>query len=350
MKLGIMTWFHYRNYGTVLQAVALTAKLRMLGTDPFIVNYIPCGHFRSVPDYRFSKILKRFKKKEHVGLNYFNSIEKETRFDSFLNKNLKFTSKCEDLSDLEALNTEFDGFICGSDQVWSPLCFNPHYFLDFVRNPDKKISYAPSFGVNEIEDFYIEKQIKKYLSDFKCISVREGAGKAIIEKLTSKKASVVLDPTLLLTDEEWQNSFDLKKKHTQPYLIAYMLGQEAKHWDEIYRLSEQMNLEVKVIPVYDEDLKRKGCIDSAIGPQEFLELIYNGSYVCTDSFHGIAFSVNFKKQFTAFKRFKKNDPQNQNSRVLHLLKSLDLTQNLYNDKDILPQLNHHIDYNLVELK
>lgn len=350
MKLGIMTWFHYRNYGTVLQAVALTAKLRTLGVDPFIVNYIPSGYFRSVPDYRFSKILKRFTKKESLGVNYFKSTEKESCFDSFLNTNVKFTSKCEDLSDLETLNNEFDGFICGSDQIWSPLSFNPHYFLDFVRNPDKKISYAPSFGVNEIEDLYIKKQVKEHLSDFKYLSVREEAGEKIIDNLISKKAAVVLDPTLLLTNDEWQSLFNLKEKHSQPYLIAYMLGQDSKHWDEIYRLSEQMKLEVKVIPVYEEDLKRKGCLDFCVGPQEFLELIYNASYICTDSFHGVAFSVNFQKQFTAFKRFKKNDSKNQNSRVLHLLNSLDLTNTLYNDKDILSQLNDHIDYNLVENK
>ncbi len=350
MKLGIMTWFHYRNYGTALQVTALSEVLKSIGADPYVIDYIPCSYFRSIPDYSLSGIFRKVRKEKSFNGQFFLNEEKEQLFEAFIETHLRFTEKCDDLSDLENLNRYYDGFVCGSDQIWSPLVFNPHFFLDFVKDSNKKIAYAPSFGVTEIEDLYVKKQIKELLSDFKYISVREAEGKKIIENLTSQKASVVLDPTLLLTKEEWQSLFYLNKKQDQPYLIAYMLGQDSKHWDEIYTLSEQMNLEIKVIPVYDEDLKRKGCIDSAIGPREFLELMYNASYVCTDSFHGMAFSVNFQKQFMAFKRFTKNDPKNQNSRVLHLLNSLDLTHRLYNDKDILSQLNHHIDYNLVKPK
>lgn len=350
MKLGIMTWFHYRNYGTALQVTALSEALKNIGAEPYVIDYIPCNYFRTIPDYSLSGLFKKVIKKKSFNGQFFLNEEKEQLFEAFIERHLKFTGKCYDLSDLENLNRYYDGFICGSDQIWSPLVFNSHFFLDFVKDRNKKITYAPSFGVNVIEDLYVKKQIKELLSDFKYISVREAVGKKIIENLTSQKASVVLDPTLLLTNEEWQSLFDLKKKREQPYLVAYMLGQDSKHWDEIYRLSEKMNLEVKVIPVYNEDLKRKGCIDYAIGPQEFLELMYNASYVCTDSFHGIAFSVNFQKQFTAFKRFKKNDPKNQNSRVLNLLNLLDLAHRLYNGKDILSQPDHYIDYNLVELK
>ena len=311
MKLAIMTWFHYRNYGTALQVTALSKVLKNVGADPYVIDYIPCSFFRSIPDYSLSGIFRKVGKRKSFNGPFFLNEEKEQLFEAFIQRHLKFTEKCDDLSDLENLNRYYDGFVCGSDQIWSPLVFNPHFFLDFVKDSNKKIAYAPSFGVNVIEDLYVKKQIKELLSDFKYISVRETDGKKIIENLTSQKASVVLDPTLLLTKEEWQSLFYLNKKQEQPYLIAYMLGQDSKHWDEIYRLSEQMNLEIKVIPVYDEDLKRKGCIDSAIGPREFLELMYNASYICTDSFHGMAFSVNFQKQFTAFKRFNKNDPKNQ---------------------------------------
>ncbi len=350
MKLGIMTWFHYCNYGTALQVTALSEVLKKIGAEPYIINYIPSSFFRSIPDYSLSGIFRKVISRKSFNGRFFLSDEKERLFETFTESHLRFTEKCEDLSDLENLNKYYDGFVCGSDQIWSPLVFNPHFFLDFVKDNNKKIAYSPSFGVKNIDDIYVKNETKKLIADFKHISVREESGKEIIENLTHQKATVVLDPTLLLNNEDWRILFNLKKQNEKPYMIAYMLGNNAKHWDEIYKLSEQMNLEVKVIPVYDEDSKRKGCIESGIGPKEFLELIYNASYICTDSFHGIAFSVNFKKQFTAFKRFKKNDPQNQNSRVLHLLNSLDLTHHLYDDQNILSQLNHCIDYNSVDSK
>ena len=249
---------------------------------------------------------------------------------------------------MENLNRYYDGFVCGSDQIWSPLVFNSHFFLDFVKDSNKKIAYSPSFGVKSIDDVYVKNKTKKLLEDFKYLSVREEAGKKIIETLTSKKAEVVSDPTLLLTKYQWEVLLGLESKAEKPYMFVYMLGHNENHWEEINKIANQLNLEIKVIPVFEEDLQRPGCVKFAVGPNEFLDLLYNASYVCTDSFHGLAFSVNFKKNFTVFKRFKNNDIKNQNSRVMNLLEKFALEDRLFEEKSALQDINSKINYDKIE--
>ncbi len=348
MKLGIMTWFHYRNYGTALQVTALSETLKNIGADPYVIAYIPCGFYRSVPDYSLSGMLRKLRKKKSFNGQFFLNKEKEQLFDTFIERHLRFTEKCEDLSDLENLNRYYDAFVCGSDQIWSPLVFNPHFFLDFVKDSNKKIAYAPSFGVNNIDDVYTKAETKKLLADFKQLSVREETGKKIIETITSKKAEVVLDPTLLLTKHQWETLVDLKSSSEKPYMFVYMLGQNEEYWEEINKIANHLNLDVKVVPVYDEDLNRPGCVEFAVGPKEFLDLLYNASYVCTDSYHGLLFSVNFKKDFTVFRRFKNNDTKNQNSRVLDLLEIFSLNERLFKGKHSLKNSELKIDYDRIE--
>lgn len=325
-----MTWYHYRNYGTALQAAALTAVLRKLGHEPQMVRYKPLGYMRSLPDYSIGALAKRlirWKNNRHTKQegNHFHSTEKDALFDAFLTDTLQFTNLCSTKADLEQLNDTFDAFICGSDQIWSPLVFNPRYFLDFVRNPQKKIAYAPSIGVKEIEDTYVRAEMKKLLSNFGSLSVREKDGSRLIRELCGKDARVVLDPTLLLTSEEWaEKMFPCDPITGNPYLAVYMLGNDPAHWDAVKKTAEHLDLELRIIPVFREDLNRPGCIQSALGPREFLELIAGASYVCTDSFHGMIFSTLFHRPFTAFARFRENDARNQNSRVENLLNLLGL--------------------------
>lgn len=330
MKLAVMTWYHYRNYGTALQAAALAAALRKLGHEPQMVRYKPLGYMRSLPDYSLGALKKRlirWKNGRHIKEdgNHFHSAEKDTLFDAFLSDTLQFTNPCSTKADLEQLNDTFDAFICGSDQIWSPLVFNPKYYLDFVRDSQKKIAYAPSIGVKEIEDRHVRTEIEKLLCNFGSLSVREKDGSRLIRELCGKDAPVVLDPTLLLTSAEWSKEITpCEKMVTEPYMAVYMLGNNPEHWEIVKKTAAHLKLSVQIIPVFYEDQNRPGCIKKAIGPREFLELIFGASYVCTDSFHGMIFSTLFHKPFTAFARFRENDARNQNSRVENLLSILGL--------------------------
>lgn len=334
-----MTWYHYRNYGTALQVAALTSVLRKLGHEPQMVRYKPLGYMRSLPDYSVSALKKRMnrwinnRQVAETG-EHFNSAEKDALFETFLTEMLRFTELCSTKADLEYLNDHFDAFICGSDQIWSPLVFNPRYYLDFVRDPQKKIAYAPSIGVKEIEDSYVKAEIKNLLSKFGALSVREKDGSRIIRELCGKEAQVVLDPTLLLTAEEWEKEMSpCGKKTEEPYMVVYMLGNDPAHWDAVRKTTDHLGLALRIIPVFREDLNRPGCIQSAVGPREFLDLIAGASYVCTDSFHGMIFSALFHKPFTAIARFRKNDARNQNSRVENLLKILSLEDRMLGRDD-----------------
>ncbi len=328
MKIAIMTWFSYMNYGTFLQATALCKKLEAFGHEVKIIQYYPREKEELLPDKSLlseftDKVIRKIKNR---GVRNIIAEKNGDIFKAYSEKYFNLTRKCESLSDLEGLNKEFDAFICGSDQVWSPLAFDSHYFLDFVKNPDKKIAYAPSMGVTEIKVKEIEDEIKKLLENFEKISVREESGSEFVSSVKGRKIPVTLDPTLLLAKAEWAEIFNIKEKK-EKYLLAYFLGNNEKYIKRSEKIARKLNLEFRIVPVFEKDLSRTGAL-SSVGPEEFADLFYNAEYVCTDSFHGVAFAVNFGKDFTCFERFKKSDKENQNTRIYNILEKLSLEARL----------------------
>ena len=348
MRIATMTWYHYENYGTALQATALTDVLRHMGHDVDMIQYIPFGRHVSILDYRPVSFLKRQLKKKATSaphLSAYVSEEKTSRYKSFLNKYIRLTERCETLSDLENLNDQYDAFVCGSDQIWSPLVFDARYFLDFVHSNKKKVAYAPSLGVKKFEDRFIQDEIKVLLDSFESLSVREEDGERLIYDLTKRAAKVVLDPTLLLTGQQWKDLCDLPDSdNSKPYLLAYFLGNNDEHWASVKATADALNLELRIIPVHKQDLKRAECIQEAVGPSEFLELINGAAYVCTDSFHGMNFSLLFHVPFTAYMRFSENDPKNQNSRVEHLLNLTGMQNRIYHNQNEKALIDSVIDF------
>ena len=348
MRIAIMTWFHHDNYGTVLQVVALSRKLESFGHHVEIIRYYPSGKRGVLPTTSlfaelYTKALKKITKRSIVESNSGKS------FVAFRKDHLKLTDECERLSDLEALNEQFDAFICGSDQIWSPLCFDAHYFLDFVSDAERMIAYAPSVGAPKITDPFIGEQVAKLAKRFKHISTREESGSEIIGSLVEKEIPTVLDPTLLLDAEDWSNCLKTSKEQSPPYLLAYFLGRNEKHWRATYELGKKLKLPVKVIPVLASDLGREGVISTDVGPKEFAEYIMKADYVCTDSFHGVTFSINGGRNFCCFERFAANDSNNQNSRIYNLLGKLDLGDRLYKP-GLTATLAKPIDYLAVQKK
>ena len=144
MKLAVMTWYHYRNYGTALQVSALSRVLRELGHEPWVIQYKPNWYFPQIPDYRLSSVFKRYlcrsDRRSSPHRREYCPEEKERLFAAYQSETLQFTEPCVTKTDLERLNEEFDAFLCGSDQIWAPICYNARYFLDFVHDPRKKIA------------------------------------------------------------------------------------------------------------------------------------------------------------------------------------------------------------------
>ncbi|EGT3601060.1 polysaccharide pyruvyl transferase family protein [Clostridium perfringens] len=328
-RIGLMTWFSYYNYGSALQVTALSTKIKELGYKSEVINYIPHGQIRTLDDGKIFRyyIEKLNSKVKNRNLNSIEDKDRDLKFKNFLDNNLSFTDLCETKSDLFKLNEKLDAFVCGSDQIWAPIRFNPKYFLDFVSNDRKKIAYAPSIGLEKIEDKFIEKRMASLIEKFNYLSIREEQGKKLIKKICGKEAKVVLDPTLLLNKDEWKN-FESPYESNDKYILCYFLGYNEKNWKSVKELAERENLKIKIIPVFDKDYKLGYEVCNGVGPGEFLTLLKNAEVICTDSFHGTIFSINYEKNFYVYERFKNNDKISQNSRINNILKLLNLKNRL----------------------
>lgn len=337
-KVAVMTWFNYDNYGSVLQAYALLEILRKNDCDSFLINYDPNTKIKM--DYEKQSLLQFAKtnlikalKSFYTKKYYKNHSNNSILFNEFRKKKLSITEKCNNSCDLERLNYEFDCFICGSDQIWAPSVFDSKYFLDFVFDDTKKIAYAPSIGLPAIEDKNIKQQMSKLISKIKYLSTREENGVKIIKKICDRDAKLVLDPTLLLNKKDWEQSFSLKKQK-KSYILYYCLSYNKNYYKLAKKISKKYNLDLKIIPVTNKDYKLQERIIKPIGPEEFLNEIYNSSLVITDSFHGTIFSINFNVPFITLKRFKDNK-KSQNSRIYNILKIVSLENRIYNNDSII---------------
>ena len=356
MKVSIITWYHYHNLGTALQVKALITKIEKLGYNSYVVDYIPKGSCGAcLPNMRVSKVISKIIKRVQAcflksDLTLYQDSLRSEKYERFV-ENFPLTKKCVTMSDLQTLNSEYDAFVCGSDQIWTPHVFNPHYFLDFVSDDKRKIAYAPSVGLNKIENVHIKAQMKDLCQKIPYLSTREKSGSKLIENLLDgRNVDTVLDPTLLLDKQDWEQIADNNEIYSDNYLLAYFLGCNEKYWENVYQIAKELNLKVKIIPIYKKDSERHGEILQGVGPKEFLSLIRNAQYVCTDSFHGLIFSINFEKQFTAYERFKRNDKLNQNSRIHNILNLLELQSRIYSRGKQSEKYRDEIDYIKVKKK
>ena len=262
----------------------------------------------------------------------------EQRFKCFKNRklildrteNFKLFSKnylserfCADSNEsLKSIARDYEYFITGSDQVWHPhanIGREDLFFLCFAP-PEKRISYAASFGVNDLSNGYCEyrKMITPWLSELKAISVREFSGADIVRQLTGKNAEVVLDPTLLLTKDKWLSI--AKKSHisTQKYILTYFLGEMSKEAvQQISNISKHCKIQIINLCDMNDAHTFKAC------PQTFLGLIDSAEALFTDSFHGLAFSILMETPFVIYKR---NEISDTYSRIETLLKMVNLNK------------------------
>lgn len=333
-RVAIMTWYQHKNYGTTLQALALQRAVKKYGYYVEGIDYYSKGYDRET---FLEKILDRNRIAEGIHNKIkrilYKSVfdkRKQERYRRFEEKYIALHDKTQTSSQLFSLNKEFDAFICGSDQIWSPNEFNSKYFLDFVEDDKRKIAYAPSFGVSSIRDDCTRENIGKLISKIGHISVREEQGVNMLRDYYGVEAKVVLDPTLLLDADEWLEYSNRSYEVESDTLLCYFLGENKKVWKYVEKIAEEKKLKIAVIPVFDRDYIRKYKIFKGVGPAEFISLFSKAAYVCTDSFHGTVFSIIFQRDFSVFKRFSDNNPKSQNSRIINILGKLNLKRSLYN--------------------
>lgn len=317
-RIAQMTWYQSQNYGTVLQAYALQSTLTGLGANARLVNYDPApwqrrnqSALRKSKPFRAARVLQQ----RAMGVASFTSAEKDAAFRKFASAFIDETEPVVSPADFKALNSYFDAFVCGSDQVWSPRCFDPRYYLDFVADDKPRIAYAPSFGCDSLPDT-IAAAIAPLVSGFNALSARETAGARMVRDLSGRECKVVCDPVVLLGADEWRSI----SRHDTPlvserYCLCYFLGRSEGNWKLARSIAKKKGLELVIIPVFNGDIKRGGMVPSGVGPLEFLWLIDNASHVCTDSFHGLVFSTLLERDFSVFERFKPGTTASQNVRI-----------------------------------
>ena len=201
-----------------------------------------------------------------------------------------------------------DKYICGSDQIWNPfltmgVCSN--YFLKFESDSSNKIAYAPSFGTDGIATRY-EKKISKYIESIGYLSVREKSGQELIKRLTGRDAQRLIDPTFLLSRKEWEQVGENPLKSDEPYILLYIMQRDMEVYEYAKKVKERMGIKLVEISRYGY---QPGFVDEIlidVGPAEFLGLFRDAAYVCTNSYHGLAYSIIFEKEFCLIpcKRFK----------------------------------------------
>lgn len=334
MRIDVITCHNVYNYGASLQAYALSRYLTVLGHEVKIIDYNPVylehyylwGHvnpkYQSVPlklAYNFAKFPGRLK-------DYFFNQRKKN-FDCFTKEHLCLTmKKYHTFHDLKVNPPEADIYIAGSDQIWNTLFSNgkdPAFYLQFGEADTKRVSYAASFGSNQLAYGYADR-IKSWLSCFDQISIREQSGLEILRSLGFGSAIQAVDPVFLLESDVWEKLIE-DSKVGEEYILFYGFEGDESALKEAFQFAHKHGLKLYSM---NKTEFCDNCFDDK-GPLTFLKLIKNASLIISSSFHATAFSLIFEKDFWVFKR-----KGSINTRMIDLLDMIGLQNRLIQPEHI----------------
>ena len=308
MKIGGITWWR-NNYGSILQAYALQQYLNKQNNIQYeIINQ----YGKKILSYdNFWHKIKKIGLKETFKRAIWKIGFKPLRYrnfnlQNFIDKEMKISNKIYNEEIIFEANNIYDGFICGSDQIWNPYLVDDKemYWLSFARKDKIKIAYAPSIGV----DFLDKKQrqeIESYLLDFTAVSCRENTGTDLLNSIINRCCTTVLDPTLLVNKELWDN-ISKERIMEEEYVFAYFLRGTKEQRKIVEKFGKIHKLKVVSIPFVE--LEHKVWYDIKFGdervwdaaPNDFVNLIRYAKYVFTDSFHSTVFSCIYHVPFFVF--------------------------------------------------
>lgn len=340
MKVGIITVQKSINYGACLQSYALWRYISSLGFDCEIIDlhrplhddFIPSKRFKPLRKHENKNLLRKvlspvksfFVSKKGIKKSYL-SLAAKHRFECF-NNQIKYSNPYRGIEELYYNPPRYDIYISGSDQIWNPTmpyCIEP-YFLGFVNNTGRKISYASSVGLSyllpEEEELY-----KVWLSDYDSIAVREETGRAMISRITQRNDIYqVCDPTFLLDIKEWEYQL-VQPNYSSKYIFLFTLSYNPTLIKFCEKLKKTSDYDVIYICQKHPSNVATGFLHvTDAGPCEFLGYIKNAGLMITDSFHGTVFSLLFETNM-----FTYISPNNKRgSRIVDLLEKYDLSDHL----------------------
>lgn len=330
MKAAIVT-INSENMGNRLQNYAVQEILKKRGMQVETIDNPYCG--REVVTLKHTiklcitgRALPSLFQKRREGFYRFNE------------KHIQMTKdKWEFGKAPKAVSGQYDYFVCGSDQIWNPhfKFISDNEYLTFAR-PEQKVAFAASFGVSEMNEEQLER-LRERIHDFKAISVREDAGAVLVEKACQRTAEVLLDPTMMLSKEEWLSIAECPKfMPKKKYILTYFLGKRLPETEQRLReYAKERDLEI--VNLWDVKYKKYFLAT----PEEFIYLIAHCELMCTDSFHGSVFSVLTGVPFVV--QVRKDKAQNMNSRLETLLSKLKLS-NRFMKEGMTPEEVFSVDY------
>lgn len=365
-KIGIVSCYFQHNYGSMLQAYATQMALDKLGFENETINI--SGFNKEIKNAKIKYFIKasvssdilisKFGMAKNALIkklikNNYTELSKlrNKKFDEFSKSKFRLSQIYNSKAELSSKCAEnYSAIIVGSDQLWLPANIMADYYtLNFVPDNVNTIAYSTSFGQSALPKD-VSKNAEIFLKKIKHLSIREEIGQKLIENLVGRKVPVVCDPTLLFTGEEWlsiQEETPIIKEH---YIFCYFLGNNPPHREFAKRLKETTGYKIVSLVHLDEFVKcDTDYADQTpydINPSDFLSLIRNASYVCTDSFHCSVFSILYQRTFFAFRRYSRNTIQSTNSRLDTLFNLCGITGRiLTGDEDINQCLKLSINYN-----
>ena len=342
-KVGLILAFKSTNYGAQLQAYATQVVLESLGVQTEIIDYSPKRGDRHVVlskgiiHFLYHKYLfrKRYKKRtESKDPLFLKSIkERKEQSSLFINRCLHNIKEIKGYTRLLASTKDYDAVLIGSDQQWIPgFSFGNCKSLQFVPDNVRRISYATSLGVSEYPK-YCWSTARKAWNRIDYLSVREKQGADIIKQVCGPdtRVQVVVDPTYLLTKQEWEKILPVERKKDEKYVFCYFLGNDdtskqiARRFADDNQLKLVSVLSTESYSTYDQSFADELVL--AGSPEDFVNWIRGAEYVFTDSFHGTAFSVINEKQVFVFYR-KRTETASRNSRIDNILEKWGISERL----------------------
>ncbi len=367
-KVGIVSCYFKKNYGSMLQAYATQKILDDWGIPNETI------HLEKL-NSEISKGKRKYYKSQLFNFSFIKAkfgMVKLKLYCKFANgelgKNIKIRnqkfkefekkfhlSKSYDKIETICQEGNYTDVLVGSDQLWLPVNIVADYYtLNFVPEEVNKISFATSFGVSSVPEKY-KKQYQTFLNRIEHLSVREDKGVQLVKELTGREAELVCDPTLLFNQEEWREIQAEERLIKERYIFCYFLGKTVEYRKFAERLKEKTGFKIVSLNHLDEYVKYSDKFaDEApfdVGPSEFLNLIRNAEFVCTDSFHGTVFSLIHQKKFFVFRRYQNKSKVSTNSRLDSLLKIVNLSDRMLEGNEAVDELvEKEIDYDWVNEK
>lgn len=305
MKIGTLTFHFAHNYGAMLQAYALPAKLRQLGFEAEVIDYRLPFIYDSFEKFTFDGFVKSYIRKGNSSFISFlkaiknwrhnqNKDAKWYRFEDFLNNYLPKSERIYDKASI--LNLHYNAIICGSDQIWNTSLTGgliPLYFCDGLTKGRKIISYAASNG-----EGYVNKEnwgtFSKLISNFDAISVRE---KGLNDFLNNHGivSELVLDPVFLLDKEQWGKISLIPNE--SDYVFTYSFNEPPHFFETAHKVAKMLGKKLICFRFENSEKVPSDAIQITTGgPRELLGYIQKASFVISNSFHGIALSIIMEKQ------------------------------------------------------